>query len=69
MPLGPKKVRPLADDFLGENFIRATIGSMKLTANKKILQIVGVCTTFEKVNLETLMIKSVHIQYVAYPFF
>ena len=46
----PKEVRQLADDFLGENFIHATIGSMKLSANKKILQIVDVCTTFEKVN-------------------
>ena len=65
----PKEVRQLADDFLGENFIHATIGSMKLSANKKILQIVDVCTTFEKVNLEILMIKFIHIRYVTYLIF
>lgn len=65
----PKEVRQLADDFLGENFIHATIGSMKLSANKKILQIVDVCTTFEKVNWEILMIKLIRIRYVTYPIF
>lgn len=44
----PKEVRQLAEDFLGENFIHTTIGSTKLAANKRILQIVDVCQNYEK---------------------
>ena len=57
----PKEVRQLADDFLGENFIHATIGSMKLSANKKILPIVDVCTTFEKVYMKKILHKLILI--------
>ena len=45
----PKEVRRLAEDFLGNDYIHATVGSMKLTANVKILQIVDVCDQYEKV--------------------
>merc|ERR1712131_279936 len=44
----PKEVRRLAEDFLGDDYIHATVGSMKLTANVKILQIVDVCDQYEK---------------------
>ena len=46
----PKEVRRLAEDFLGDDYIHATVGSMKLTANVKILQIVDVCDQYEKVS-------------------
>ena len=46
----PKEVRRLAEDFLGDDYIHATIGSTKLTANIKILQIVDVCDQYEKVS-------------------
>ena len=46
----PKEVRRLAEDFLGDDYVHATIGSTKLTANSKILQIVDVCDQYEKVN-------------------
>jgi len=45
----PKEVRQLAEDFLGDNYIHCNIGSNKLTANAKILQIVDVCEGHEKV--------------------
>ena len=48
----PKEVRQLSDDFLGENYIHVTIGSTKLAANKRILQIVDVCGPYEKVSVD-----------------
>ena len=45
-----KEVQSLADDFLGDNYIHATIGSTKLAANKRILQIVDICDQYEKVS-------------------
>ncbi|CBY40067.1 unnamed protein product [Oikopleura dioica] len=43
-----KEVQALADDFLGDNYIHATIGSTKLSCNKRILQIVDICDQYEK---------------------
>jgi len=43
----PKDVQKLANDFLND-FIQVNIGSMELTANHNIRQIVSVCTDFEK---------------------
>ncbi|KAH8117723.1 DEAD-domain-containing protein [Phellopilus nigrolimitatus] len=43
----PKDVQKLANDFLND-MIQVNIGSMELTANHNIAQIVEVCTDFEK---------------------
>ncbi|KAH8994814.1 P-loop containing nucleoside triphosphate hydrolase protein [Lactarius akahatsu] len=43
----PKDVQRLATDFL-KDFIQVNIGSMELTANHNITQIVEVCSDFEK---------------------
>ncbi|KAL0954714.1 hypothetical protein HGRIS_003667 [Hohenbuehelia grisea] len=43
----PKDVQKLANDFL-DDFIQVNIGSMELTANHNIKQIVDVCSDFEK---------------------
>jgi len=43
----PKDVQKLANDFLN-NLIQVNIGSMELTANHNIAQIIEVCTDFEK---------------------
>ncbi|KAF8575430.1 DEAD-domain-containing protein [Ramaria rubella] len=45
----PKDVQKLANDFL-KDFIQVNIGSMELTANHNIKQIVEVCSDFEKRN-------------------
>ncbi|TEB34436.1 RNA helicase [Coprinellus micaceus] len=45
----PKDVQKLASDFL-KDFIQVNIGSMELTANPNIQQIVEVCSDFEKRN-------------------
>jgi len=42
----PKDVQKLANDFLND-FIQVNVGSMELTANHNIRQIVSVCTDFE----------------------
>lgn len=43
----PKEVRNLAEEFLG-TYSQINIGSLQLAANHNILQIVDVCTQFEK---------------------
>lgn len=43
----PKEVRALAEDFLKE-YIHITIGSLTLSANHNIMQIVDVCEDHEK---------------------
>ena len=43
----PKEVQGLASDFLND-YVHITVGSMGLTANHKILQIVDVCDETEK---------------------
>ncbi|KLO05001.1 DEAD-domain-containing protein [Schizopora paradoxa] len=55
----PKDVQKLANDFL-KNYIQVNIGSMELTANHNIAQIVEVCTDFEK---RTKMVK--HLEAIA----
>ncbi|KAJ4487901.1 P-loop containing nucleoside triphosphate hydrolase protein, partial [Lentinula aciculospora] len=45
----PKDVQKLANDFL-DDMIQCNIGSMELTANHNITQIVDVCSDFEKRN-------------------
>jgi len=43
----PKEVRALAEDFL-HDYVHVTIGSLQLSANHNILQIIDVCTEPEK---------------------
>lgn len=43
----PKEVRMLAEEFLN-SYIQVNIGSLNLSANHNILQIVDVCEEFEK---------------------
>lgn len=45
----PKEVKQLAEEFL-EDYIQINIGSLTLSANHNILQIVDVCEEFEKEN-------------------
>jgi len=53
----PKDVQRLATDFL-KDFIQVNIGSMELTANHNITQLVEVCSDFEK---RTKLIKHLDI--------
>jgi superfamily II DNA/RNA helicase len=43
----PKEVRNLAEEFL-HNYIMLNIGSLELSANHNINQIVEICDEFEK---------------------
>merc|ERR1712183_981056 len=43
----PKEVRNLAEDFL-KDYIQLNVGSLSLSANHNILQIVDVCQEIEK---------------------
>lgn len=43
----PKEVRNLAEEFL-EDYVQINIGSLELSANHNILQIVDVCQEYEK---------------------
>ena len=45
----PKEVRNLAEDFL-KDYMQLNIGSLNLSANHNILQIVDVCSESEKDN-------------------
>lgn len=45
----PKEIRNLAEEFL-DNYIQINIGSLNLSANHNILQIVDVCEEYEKEN-------------------
>lgn len=45
----PKEVRMLAEEFL-DNYIQINIGSMSLSANHNILQIIDICEEHEKEN-------------------
>jgi len=43
----PKEVRSLAEDFL-KDYIQINVGSLQLSANHNILQIIDVCQEYEK---------------------
>ena len=45
----PKEVRNLAEEFL-QNYVQVNIGSLQLSANHNIHQIVDVCQEYEKEN-------------------
>lgn len=53
----PKEVQRLANDYL-HDFMQVTIGSLELSANTNITQVVEVCTEFEK---RTKLIKHLEI--------
>ena len=44
----PKEVQRLSRDLLGREFIQVTIGSLELSANKKIQQVIDVCDESDK---------------------
>ncbi|XP_058791275.1 probable ATP-dependent RNA helicase DDX17 isoform X2 [Phymastichus coffea] len=51
----PKEVRQLAEEFL-KDYVQINVGSLQLSANHNILQIIDVCTEYEKeVKLSTLL--------------
>ncbi|CAH4028769.1 unnamed protein product [Pieris brassicae] len=51
----PKEVKKLAEDYLGD-YMQINVGSMQLSANHNILQIIDVCQEHEKENkLNTLL--------------
>lgn len=43
----PKEVRNLAEEFL-KDYIQINVGSLQLSANHNILQIIDVCQEYEK---------------------
>lgn len=43
----PKEVRNMAEEFL-KDYIQINVGSLQLSANHNILQIVDVCQDYEK---------------------
>jgi len=43
----PKEVRTLAEDFI-KDFVQINVGSLSLSANHNILQIIDVCSESEK---------------------
>lgn len=45
----PREVQKMAEDFLKE-YIQINVGSLQLSANHNILQIVDVCQDYEKEN-------------------
>lgn len=52
----PKEVRRLAADFLGEDYVQLNIGSLELSANHNIRQIINMCTDSDKEEkLQTLL--------------
>lgn len=56
----PKEVRRLAEDFLGSNYIQVNIGSLELSANHSIHQIVEVCQDFEKEDKLKAILEEIH---------
>lgn len=44
----PKEVRRLAADFLGEDYIQLNIGSLELSANHNIRQVITICSDSDK---------------------
>lgn len=54
----PKEVRKLAEDYLGD-YVQINIGSMQLSANHNILQIVDVCQEHEKENKLNVLLQEI----------
>lgn len=54
----PEEVSKLAQDYLGD-YIQLNIGSLGLSANRNILQIIDVCEEHEKEGKLTILIKEI----------
>ncbi|XP_021181507.2 ATP-dependent RNA helicase p62 [Helicoverpa armigera] len=54
----PKEVRKLAEDYLGD-YLQINIGSLQLSANHNILQIVDVCQEHEKENKLNVLLQEI----------
>ncbi|XP_026486898.1 ATP-dependent RNA helicase p62 [Vanessa tameamea] len=54
----PKEVRKLAEDYLGD-YVQINVGSMQLSANHNILQIVDVCQEHEKENKLNVLLQEI----------
>ncbi|XP_013190637.1 ATP-dependent RNA helicase p62 [Amyelois transitella] len=54
----PKEVRKLAEDYLGD-YVQINIGSLQLSANHNILQIVDVCQEHEKENKLNVLLQEI----------
>ncbi|XP_059620570.1 ATP-dependent RNA helicase p62 [Phlebotomus argentipes] len=56
----PKEVRRLAGDFLGKDYIQVNIGSLELSANHNIHQIIEICEEFEKEDKLKQILEQIH---------
>ncbi|KAI5645473.1 DEAD/DEAH box helicase domain-containing protein [Phthorimaea operculella] len=54
----PKEVRKLAEDYLGD-YVQINIGSLQLSANHNILQIIDVCQEHEKENKLNVLLQEI----------
>ncbi|XP_028036285.1 ATP-dependent RNA helicase p62 isoform X1 [Bombyx mandarina] len=54
----PKEVKKLAEDYLGD-YIQINIGSLQLSANHNILQIVDICQEHEKENKLNVLLQEI----------
>lgn len=50
----------MAEDFLGSNYIQVNIGSLELSANHNITQVVEVCQDFEKEDKLKAILEEIH---------
>ncbi|XP_055705069.1 ATP-dependent RNA helicase p62 isoform X2 [Phlebotomus papatasi] len=56
----PKEVRRLAEDFLGRNYLQVNIGSLELSANHNIHQIIEICEDHEKEDKLKQILEQIH---------
>lgn len=56
----PKEVRRLAGDFLGNDCIQLNIGSLELSANHNIRQIIKICADSEKEEKLQALLESIY---------
>lgn len=56
----PKEVRRLAADFLGSDYIQLNIGSLELSANHNIRQIIKLCADSEKEEKLQALLESIY---------
>ncbi|KAG7296193.1 ATP-dependent RNA helicase p62 [Plutella xylostella] len=54
----PKEVKKLAEDYLGD-YVQINVGSMQLSANHNILQIIDVCQEHEKENKLNVLLQEI----------
>ncbi|GAB0090145.1 RNA helicase [Sergentomyia squamirostris] len=56
----PKEVRRLAGDFLGKDYIQVNIGSLELSANHNIHQIIEICDEYSKEDKLKGILEQIH---------